>query len=279
MNTALKWNQKPKPTSEIAGGFRLDMNNPIGIICGQHELLPIEADHKLKAGTLLTRSGAVLVPHSGFCESNVLTFDTDALTATATKVVQLVIAGITLSSVDEILNLSSILTFFAAATPGATAASILTASGLTGTVTASGTFDNWHTLVDTANKSLMFVSSRLGVNESTLTFTLADTASSPVDLSSHAAIVNTALSSAVVHGILATDADTTGAIKSVPVYTEAEFYADFPALFVEPDSEDFMVNGELPDMAAMGLYNFEALSSAFLGTRFECYNSLSSLVS
>jgi hypothetical protein len=180
-----------------------------------------------------------------------LTFDTDALTATATKVVQLVIAGITLSSVDEILNLSSILTFFAAATPGATAASILTASGLTGTVTASGTFDNWHTLVDTANKSLMFVSSRLGVNESTLTFTLADTASSPVDLSSHAAIVNTALSSAVVHGILATDADTTGAIKSVPVYTEAEFYADFPALFVEPDSEDFMVNGELPDMAAM----------------------------
>ena len=277
MNTSLKWNQKPLPSAETATGFRLNMSDPIGIICGKNERLPIEAGHKLKAGTLLTRSGAVLIPHAGFCESNVLTFDTAALTATATKVVRLVIAGITLSSVDEILNIADILKFFSFATPAATAASILTASGLTGTVTATGTFGNWYTLVDSANKSLMFVSSRLGVNETALSFTLADTASSPVDLSSHADIVNTALSNAVVHGILATDTDTTAGIKSVPVFTEAEFYSDFPALFVEPDSETAMVNGELPDMKAMGLYNFEALSSVFLGTKFECYNSLSPL--
>jgi hypothetical protein len=278
MNTSLKWNQKPKPSSEIAGGFRLDTGNPLGIMCGEHQRLPLEAGHKLKAGTLLTLSGAVLIPHAGFCERNVLTFDTAALTATPTKVVQLVIAGITLSSVGEVLNLSSILTFFSAATPGATAASILAASGLTGVVTASGTFGTWYTLTDTANKSLMFVSSRLGVNETALSFTLADTAAVPVDLSSHASITNTALSSAVVHGVLATEADTTSGIMSVPTYTKAEFYSDFPALFVEPDSEDLMVNGALPDMLAMGLYNFEALSSVFLGTKFEVYNSLSPLV-
>lgn len=261
-------------TTEI----RSNINIRRGLKCGKNASLPVAQGHVLKAGTLLTKSAGILTPHTGFSEQQKLVFDADII-GTAAKKVVFTIAGLTITTTSNILLLSTLFTLLKDAKPGDTGAALLAASGVTGLDSVAGTLGAWYTMLDTVNRTILFVSSAYQTNVGNLTFTLVDTAGSPVDLSSHVTSTNIPLSSADIHGILVNPVNTVSAQKSVPVYTEADFYENILALWVEPDSETDLIDGAVPDLLASGLFSFAHVTVNFLQTEFNAYQAFDSMAS
>jgi len=282
MHSNLSWY---KPAEQVVTGtdtFRINSQRPQGLKGGVNASLPVEVGHVLKAGTLLTRSGGVLVPHNGFTEKQELVFDAD-ITGTATKKVVFTIAGLTITTTSNILYLEELFLLFKDAKPGDTGAALLTAYNAASSSdifdSVSGTLGDWYVLRDLANKTLLFVSSSYQTNVSNLTFTLVDTAASPVDLSSHVTSTNIPLSTATIDGILVHPTNTVSAQKSVSVWMEAEMYSNILSLHVEPESETETIGGAYPDLLSTGIFNFAQLQTVLLQTEFQVWQALSPLVS
>ena len=258
--------------------IRTNTNLRKGLKCGKNASLPVAQGHVLKAGTLLTRSNGILTPHTGFAEQQKLVFDADITGTTAKKVV-FTIAGLTITTTGNILYLSTLFALLKDAKPGDTGAALLAASGVTGLDSVSGTLGAWYVMLDTANRTILFVSSSYQTNVSNLTFTLVDTAASPVDLSSHVTSTNIPLSASTIEGILVNPVNTTSAEKNVPVYTEADFYENILSLWVEPDSETELIGGAKPDFVASGIFTFAQLTVNFMQTEFSAYQTSTPLAS
>lgn len=282
MHSNLSWH---KPAEQVVTGtdtFRINSQRPQGLKGGINASLPVEVGHVLKAGTLLTRSGGVLVPHTGFTEKQELVFDAD-ITGTATKKVVFTIAGLTITTTSNILYLDELFLLFKDAKPGDTGAALLTAYNAASSSdifdSVSGTLGAWYVLRNLTNKTLLFVSSSYQTNVSNLTFTLVDTAASPVDLSSHVTSTNIPLSTATIDGILVHPTNTVSAQKNVSVWMEAEMYSNILSLHVEPESETETIGGAYPDLLSTGIFNFAQLQTVLLQTEFQVWQALSPLVS
>lgn len=269
MNKAFKWNAKPTATTLAGFDTSTRFNDPIGVRCGSTLSLPIASGQVLKAGTLLTKSGPSLIKLPSCAESTSFVFDAD-ITGTSAKKVVWTVAGLTITSATNILYLSDLFLLLSGAEAGTTGAALLaayTAAGGTGFTSVAGTLTGYHVLTDATNKKFLFVSSSFQTNVSDLTFTLVDTASSPVDLSSHVTAATVAFSSSIVHGILAVDIDTTSGAASGAVYEDGEFYSNFITLAQEPAVDS--VGSAKASLYASGIYTFQQLAFVLAGTEFD----------
>jgi len=276
MHTNLLWNKVADLSSVSSDSETITLTSgvPKGIIKGCEIAAKVASGFKLKKGTLLTvsSSAAELTPHTGFAETYTWVLD-GTVTPTATEDTVLTVAGVTLTFTGA-MTVANLFAVLNGAKPGDTGAT-LAAKGTS--VAGTGTLAGWYPLTDATNLTILWVSSTSGVNVSALTFTLVDTAGSPVDLSSHVTATNTAFSSSPVSAILATDVDTTSTAKTCPVFKELKAYADQVVLFSEPDTETETVYGLVPTMLATGLFSYEQLALRLLNTEFEIKQSLTSL--
>lgn len=269
MNKAFKWNAKL--SAAVAAGFdaALRFNDPIGVICGHTVSLPIASGQVLKAGTLLTKSGPSLVKLPSCAESTSFVFDAD-ITGTSAKKVVWTVAGLTITSATNILYLADLFLLLSGAEAGTTGAALLatyTAAGGSGFTSVAGTLTGYHVLGDLTNKKLLFVSSSFQTNVSDLTSTLVDTASSPVDLSSHVTTATVAFSSSIVHGVLAMDIDTTSGAASAAVFEDGKFYDNYFTLAQEPEVD--VVGSAKASLYASGIYTIQQLNLVLTGTEFD----------
>jgi len=282
MHSNLSWHKPAEQVVVSTDSFRINSQRPQGLKDGVNASLPVEVGHVLKAGTLLTRVGGVLSPHTGFTEKQKLVFDADITGTTAEQVV-FTIAGLTITTTDNILYLADLFLLFKDAKPGDTGAALLAAYNAASAdnifATVSGTLGAWYVLRDLANKTLLFVSSSYQTNVTNLTFTLVDTAGSPVDLASHVTSTNIPLSTANIDGILVHPTNTVSAQKNVSVWLKAEMYSNILALHTEPESETDTIGGAYPDLLSMGIFNFAQLQTVLLQTKFQVWQALSPLVS
>lgn len=276
MNTNLKWNRRPSLVSVNTAGDEATLNssNPKGIKTGKEVSLTVASGFVLKKGTLLTASssGNTLTPHTGFSETCKWVLDGD-IVPTATKNTVLAVAGVTLTFTGT-MTVANLMAVLKDAKPGDTGAS-LAAKGTS--VSGSGTLAGWYPILDTANKTILWVNSTSFTNATDLTFTLVDTAASPVDLSSHVTATTTAFSTAPIVGILARDVNTVSAAVKCPVFKELKAFADVLALSVEPDEETVLIDAAKPTILCAGLFSFEQLQLRLLNTEFKIKQALSTL--
>lgn len=268
-NKAFKWNALPSVAAEAGFDAAIRMNDVQGVLCGRTQSMPLAAGQVLKKGTLLSKSGASLVKIPSLAETTSLTLDAD-ITGTTAKLVVLTVAGLTITSTSNILYVSDLCLLLDGAEAGTTGAALLatfTAAGGTGISAVSGTLTGYHVLVDEANRKLLFVSTSFQAGVTDLTFTCEDTASTPVDLSSHITEATVAFSSPTIVAVLAIDADTTSGADSYAVFTEGRFYNNYLQLAQEPAVDT--VNGVRGTLFASGIYTHEQLAFALAGTEIE----------
>lgn len=268
-NKVYKWNAIPG--SAVAAGFdaAIRMNDVQGVLCGHTQSMLLASGQVLKKGTLLAKSGGALVKIPSLVETTSLTLDGD-ITGTTTKHVVLTVAGLTITTTSNILYASDLCSLLNGAEAGTTGASLLGAfndAGGASFSSVSGTLTGYHVLVDATNNKLLFVSTTFQAGVSDLTFTCVDTASSPVDLSSHITAATTAFSSPNVVGVLAVDANGTDGSTNYAVFTEGRFYNNFFQLAQEPAIDT--ITGTEGTLFATGIYTHAQLVFALAGTEIE----------
>ena len=276
MNSQLTWNQPLTPVdSADTSAIVFNMNQSEGYFKAEEKSLTVANGYVLKAGTPLVEStGGVLLPHTGYSEQQKWVLDGD-IVPTATKDTVLTVAGITLTFTGT-MTVAKLMKVLKGAKPGQTGATIVANSGQTG-VAGSGTLAGWYPIVDTSRNTVLWVASTFNTNVTNLSFTLVDTAASPVNLASHVTATTVSISSAKVVGILVNPVNTVSAAKRVPVFTCMKGYANMINMATEPDSETATIDGALPEAYALGIFTQEQLNLCLMNTEFELVNSFSAL--